>query len=717
MTSFRVENFGGVIPLLGPRLLPVNGAQAADNAKLFSGELRSWRRTTVVNAPVKGTAMGVTLKSMYRMYTTGTGTAADRWASWVDDVDVVKGPIAGDTQFKLYYTGDLTTGTNYAAGPRKTNLVLATGGTDYPHDFLEMGVPAPAVAPSITSTGGTSTSSVTRVYTYTFVTNTASWAEEGPPSPTGTGTGKTDATFIVSGLSTGTTGKYAFTGGVKRIYRTLTDNAGNTNYQLALEVPMVTTSTGDAVPDGSLGVICPTFQVGVVGSEWIAPPSDMKGIIALPNGMMAGFSGNLVCFCEPFFPHAWPLRYKLATNFDIVGLGVFGQTLIVTTKGYPYAISGARPDSMSMTRIEQVQPCVSKRGIVSFPFGVAWPTPDGLALAGVGGSINAIEQFMKRDEWRGQCFPETLLAHRFQDVYFGFFNNGSVNANFIFDKTNNRGPLTFGNFGATGVWNDPETSKLYLIQNNQIAEWDSDQVNNAPFDWRSKVFVMPKPVNFGVIQVDADYGPLSDSTNAAIIADNLANLRVLGTSTTADTDNMVAWAATSSYGTGTSVKSADGHKMAVCIVAGTSSNVEFTYPGTLGGTATDGTVRWKRVWEVQSVTRGCSGEFPLGYYNQLTTADPVQISVGQNGWGFPLAGSLLVGGQYANFDERSLLLQVYAQTTGSGTDLQFSTNLFNRNAVRMPAGFKSDTWEVRLSGSVAVRYFKVAETAKELSKV
>jgi len=113
---------------------------------------------------------------------------------------------------------------------------------------------------------------------------------------------------------------------------------------------------------------------------------------------------------------------------------------------------------------------VSKRSTVSFPFGVAWATPDGLALAGVGGAINAIEPFMKRDEWRAQCLPDTLLAHQYQNVYFGFFTGG----NFVFDRTNAEGPLTFGNYSVQGAWYDPETSKLYLLQNGGIFQWDAD---------------------------------------------------------------------------------------------------------------------------------------------------------------------------------------------------------------------------------------------------
>lgn len=711
MTGFRVDRFGGVIPRLDPRLLPKNGAQLAQNVKLFSGRLQSWQQTSAVNTPVR---TGV-LKSMYRMYSSST----DFWLTSTSDVDYVKGPIAGDTAFKLYFSGELSTGTNWAAGPRKTNLGLATGGTDYPHDWLEMGVPAPAQAISIVSTGGTSTTTVVRGYIYTFVTQTASWAEEGPPSAVTLGTGKPDALWVLGNLSTGTTGKYAFAGGAKRIYRTLTDNAGNTNYQLAIDaLAMTATTATDTTLDSQLGIICPTFINGVVGSEWVAPPSDLTSLIALPNGIMAGLSGNQICFSEPFFPHAWPIRYRLTSNFVCVSLGRFGQTLIVATKGFPYAISGARPDSMAMAMIEENQPCVSKRGTVSFPFGVAWPTPDGLALAGVGGTINVIEPFMKRDEWRALCFPDTIFARQFQDVYFGFFNNGSSDLNFVFDKSNHEGPLTFGNFGATGAWNDPETSKLYLLQNNIITLWDGDSINASPFDWTSKDFVLPRPVNFGAIQVDADYGSLNDSAGSTAQAaiDTAVNVIIIGTANQ-DTANLTPWVGTGTYTTGAVVKSLDNVKMAVCIVAGTSSNAEPTWPSTLGGTATDGpTLKWKRIWELEGRTKGSMRGAVMRNHTQYDMSDPIVDGTAGNKWGFDLRGSLLVGGNYPNFNSRSLQLQVYALTTGTDVSLVAQRNLTSRDIVRLPTGFKSDTWAVRLNGNIQVRFFRIAETASEIGK-
>lgn len=716
MTGFKISNFGGVVPRIGRRLLQSNSAQVAVNAKLFSGELRSWQKTTAVNTPSKGGS----LKSIYRMY----DTSSDYWLAWSDDVDVVRGPIAGDTSFKVYFTGDTTTGTGSVVGARKTNFALATtAGTDYPHDWLEMGVPAPGTAPAVIGTGGTSTVSVTRVYVYTYVTGTDTrggfWGEEGPPSPTGTGTGKSDATFVISSLSTGTTGRLALVGATKKIYRTLTDNAGNTNYQLALDaVPIATTSTNDLIADGALGVICPTFTPGVVNSEWVGPPSDLKGLTALPNGIMVGFSGNNVCFSEPFFPHAWPIRYRLTTNFAIVSIGSYGQTAIVTTKGFPYAVTGSRPDSMAMARIEENHPCTSKRGTVSFPFGVMWPTPDGLALAGVGGALNVIDPFMKRDEWRALCFPDTMIAHQFLNVYFGFFNNGSADLNFVFDKDNREGPLTFGNFGASGAWNDPETSKLYLIQNGVITLWDMDTINASPFDWKSKTFTLPRPVNFAAVQVDADYGVIdvSGTSSAQQNADLSTNSSILSTANV-DTAGLTAWVAATVYATGDTRKSTDNVKMSVCIFAGTSGGAEPPWAGTVGGTATDNGVQWKRAWELQGVTKGSLRGQVMRNHTQYTASDPSVDGTAGNQWGFPLRGSLLVGGVYSGVDARSLLLQVYALGTGTDTQVIHQEDMTSRDIIRLPRGLKSDTWEVRLSGNIPVRYFKIAETATELGQI
>ena len=739
MGGFKIDNFSGVTPRLGPRLLPNNGAQLSNNTKLFSGELRPWQGATSVNAPSNGGP----LISMYRMYDTSSNSY---WLTWQSDVDVVKGPVAGDTTFKTYYTGDTSSALS-AAGPRKTNLALAkAGGTNYPMDYLEMGVPAPASAPVVTVVAGTGTIIYERVYTYTYVTGSDAqgtyWGEEGPPNPIGgTGTGSADATWTITGFSTNVGGKYAINaadGATINLYRTLTDDSGNTNYQLATSVPVGTTSVIDTTLDVNLGIVAPTFNPSVVGSDWIAPPVGLRGLIAMPNGILVGFSGNLLCFSQPYFPYAWPTMYQLAVEWPIVSLGVYGQTVIVTTLGYPYAVSGPQPGQMSMERIEENHPCISKRSTVSFSFGVAWATPNGLAIAGVGGVVNAVEPFMKRDEWQANCFPATIIATQYQDVYFGFFNNGVTGANFIFDKAGIEGPsqygsygqvgeqqgiLTFGNFSAQGAWADPTTALLYLLQNNVITQWDSDNVTPAAYDWLSKIFVLPKPVNFGAFQVDGAFVQPTGTSSAIAAqkaADQAVNAIILGTGN-ADTVLSTAWAPTTTYSAGNLVRSTSGVNQAVCITGGVSSSTEFAYPGTIGGTATDGGVTWRRTWQQQGVTKGDTRGQLLRNHTQYTTADPPVDGTAGNQWGFPLMASLLQGGVYPSVYQPSLLLQVYAMPNGStatAPTLQGSVSLTSRTPVRAtPKGFESDTWMFELSGNVNVRYFKVAETMSELAKI
>jgi hypothetical protein len=199
--------------------------------------------------------------------------ATDYWLAWADVVDAVKGPVAGDTNFRLYFTGS-------AFAPRKTNLALATSAVNYPASSLEMGIPAPTVAPGLAVVGGAA-ANVTRTYFETFVSTAGTWDEEGPPGLPVTVTGRPDGSWNLTGLNAAPGGLYAIDR--RRIYRTLTGSTGITNYQLVVELPIATTTYSDTIADSALGVICPSFTNGVSGSAWSPPPSDMHSLVNLPN--------------------------------------------------------------------------------------------------------------------------------------------------------------------------------------------------------------------------------------------------------------------------------------------------------------------------------------------------------------------------------------------------------------------------------------------------
>jgi hypothetical protein len=158
-----LQNMGGVAPRVTPELLPDAKAQTALNVKLVNGGVKSLKTPTTVATQTKaGTA-----QTIYRF---GHNAGESQyWFKWTTNVNVARGPIAGDTEETTYYSGD--------GLPKKTKFSLATSsGTDYPMAFFNLKVPAPTTAPILMPTAGTGpTITETRAYVYTNVT---SWGEE-----------------------------------------------------------------------------------------------------------------------------------------------------------------------------------------------------------------------------------------------------------------------------------------------------------------------------------------------------------------------------------------------------------------------------------------------------------------------------------------------------------------------------------------------------------
>lgn len=149
--------------------------------------------------------------------------------------------------------------------------------------------------------------------------------------------------------------------------------------------------------------------------RWDEPPANLQGLVGLPNGVMAGFFGRTLCFSVVDAPYAWPKDYQISLEFDIVGIGVFGQTAVVLTEGFPYYVSGADSSSMSAQKIENAQACIAKRTIASAEGGVIFASPDGLCLAGPQGVQVLTTGAFSKEDWQN-----TVTASA-----FGAYSDGS----------------------------------------------------------------------------------------------------------------------------------------------------------------------------------------------------------------------------------------------------------------------------------------------------
>lgn len=316
--------------------------------------------------------------------------------------------------------------------------------------------------------------------------------EEGPPSPASNAVLACDGqTIDLSSLPGVPAGSLNITH--KRIYRTFEGVL-----RFVVELPVATTTYSDSFTDQSI-----LENEDLITATWVPPVADLKGLVSLPGGGMAGFSKNDLYFFEPYYPYAAPIEYSLSFNSDIVGIASFNNNLVVTTNNNPYMITGHDPSSMSQSEIDIEQSCSSKRSMVALgEYGVAYASPDGLIVVGIGGARNLTDNVIGREAWQA-LNPSSMHAYLYNGRYIAFYSNSAGSGGFIINPASPDEGVAFLDFYATGGHVEPLTDSLYLIINNNIEYFEGGD-SLLSYDWKSKIFRLPRPNNFGACEVIAD---------------------------------------------------------------------------------------------------------------------------------------------------------------------------------------------------------------------
>lgn len=500
MPKLRFAQFSGEIPKLITRLLPDSAAQLARNVRLDDGGLTPVRKSVEVT-----TITGVTgIKTIYKW-------GVD-WLAWDKVVNAVPGPVATD---RLYYTGD---------GKPK----MRVGTTVY-----DLAVPAPTAALTASVSGTGSGAVTTRLYVYTWVT---AYGEESEPCPISADVNwQAGQTVTLSGFQATPAGRNITK---QRIYRSQSSSQSGTDLFLIEERAAGTANYTDThSPDD--------FQEALPSKDYNPPPDDLQGLIAMPNGMMVGFSGKQLCFCEPYQPHAWPEKYRLTAAFEIVGIGAYGTTVVAGTKGYPYVASGNSPEAMIEEKIEVNLPCINGRGLVDLGYSVAYPSNDGLVVVSGGGATVATDGLFTRADWQ-KLKPDTIVSGQFSGRYFTSYSYTEIDnatiysGTIIIDLTGQQPFVIQAGFKADAFYYDLPTGRLYYLVGSTVYEYDALGQTNEAMTWRSKKVVSSQPVTFGAILVDS--GVLYTPEQAQAAKDELAavqayNATILaGTSTGGEID-------------------------------------------------------------------------------------------------------------------------------------------------------------------------------------
>lgn len=626
-------NFGGLIPKIDAAQLPDTAAQVTSNVKLDSGAIRGWRDTAYV---VPYVAVGEQTKSLY--YDRGSNV----WFRWDDEIDIVRGPVAdGEANRRYYYTGD--------GVPKKTDSTLAIAGTgDYPRTSYPLAVPAPNAAPTLSNNNVGTGTEEDHVYVITYISTFSGITEESQPSaPVTAAAWQPGDTVTLSRADTVPSTHPNITHW--RVYR-----SNGSSYLFVAEVVIATMSYADSLLNTAIG------PDSLSTIDFDPPPNDMMGLVAMTNGMLAAFTegGNEILFCEPYQPHAWPVKYRLPVNETIRALVPVGQGLYVLTDGNPYFGAGSHPSAFTMERISKFAPCLNKRTAVSDGRGAIYATYNGVAFAN-GNTVDTVTgSLFTQEEW--ETYAPSTMHGIFYDGRYMLWSGESRSSDFtmngvhamdgsqdmdgvaaapgalIFNTSLPDSPLTTQWMHTLATHIRSDTGLLYVVRDGFLAKFDSDSLARAQYIYKSKRFVLPRPVAFKYIQVYAEHN-ISNDVAAAIRSE----------------EERLA-------------------EEAIFREANEASILAGLHNGGWGMAAING-------W-----TWNGSG---------LQTVPPMPV---------------IPPGVYDTY----LLVSVYA-----GGEMFFSTDVTDNSAIPIaPGGVKSDTWEIEISGNKPVRRVVMGTSIEDLRK-
>lgn len=358
-----------------------------------------------------------------------------------------------------------------------------------------------------------------RAYAWTYVVTINGQDFESPPSP---------ASRIVTVAQAGTVRLTGFVNPTTptllwdtkfsaiRLYRLSAGEDKEAQYLYRTDLALDVTQFDDSALGETLGEVLPT-------TGWELPPEDLQGMIELPEGGAAAFTKKEFCMAQPYYLHAWPASHRRTTHHEIVAIGAFGTSIGIVTKGTPYVVTGIDPATVSMERIEVIQPCVSKEGTVDLGYGLAYPTPDGLGFLAIGRADIVTKGVFEPEEWQA-LNPASFIAANYSGRYLAFYDTTTMDAadkarlsdvdfefpekgGFIFDMEQ-KSVVFLDEIAATAIWSDYQTRQVYLaLQDGTIREFDADALE-MEYRWKGKEYVLSARESMGWALVQAKTYPV-----------------------------------------------------------------------------------------------------------------------------------------------------------------------------------------------------------------
>lgn len=561
MAYFKQTVFGGVAPILDARLLPENYAEIAENVVIESGKIDTIKGDLSLpsdTVTLEGHSNAPLTKSIFKYFYETDATHPDGeehidelWLQWREaDISAVQGPVPADATGRVYWTGEGSPRISWSAMLQTKSFVTATLTGVFPRKSFVLGVPQPSgIISNLVRTysgGNTNTQPPAgedpQLVSYAICYVTVD-GREGPPLYSGTVEVHSNVTQVeivhqrlFSGVISDNTPNDGLSHdnylGKIRVYRSNTGSQ-DTQYQFLKDVEMSSLGTGpvffppnvvtsiiDDNPQSFLSEVMPS-------ADWVGPPDTdttlypegpLKSLMAVGQGVMAGFTGKRLCFSEPFLPHAWPVKYRITIQDEIVEIARTNNGIVALTKGQPYFVTGTDPSAMASVKVDFSQACVYKNSVVEIGDTIFYAAPDGLcAITGTSGQV-VTKDLISTKDWNDNYLHMSdystarFMAFNYEGKYVAFHWNGAGQQpikGFIFDPRADaisRFVTLDRAYFPAGGYEDPTDSNVYLIRGVSVAKLFGGVFPDPlryQYTYKTRTYIAEKPTSMGWLSVDA----------------------------------------------------------------------------------------------------------------------------------------------------------------------------------------------------------------------
>lgn len=456
MPTIKTDSFSGIMPRVHPTLLPDGCAVKAHNCRLYSGKLSPLRQPIKVSGKRIRLENGLDkIANAESLYLWRRGDNIEEFLAWPGIVKVAQGNIADDALDRIFVTGE--TGNGGSGHNYPCSYISSSTGSSFTRHSL---VKTALAAPTVTVESGEPSDANNIRYTVFFQTWVDAYGYESGVSDPSEEVEYNDGNEITIAAVNAPAGAV-----IRRIYKVVTGSASET-VQFVTEQAV----TGSGFLDKTVAI--KDEDAGEVMPSMVSPPADLSWMSYVPGNFYAGFSTSrlrTVMFSDVNKPTSWPDAYMYDIRDNIVGLAVAGNTVYALTDGYPWALSGSAPESMTPTVLSSPQACVSSRSICVMDGAVFYASQDGICMLSGSTDYPALvpvitEKYFSKREW-DSLNPSSCIMDTYDGALHAWFTlDNGLRQGYVIDLGEGVSAITTHDEQAKAVLYDAKSDGLYYVR-------------------------------------------------------------------------------------------------------------------------------------------------------------------------------------------------------------------------------------------------------------